>query len=368
MITESLYGHLTKQINIMKDIIISSTKLVFFLLPFLLMGCDKDEFEFGPEIIRQFGAESALVQEVRFSSQVFTVVGDLRFPVEGDQHPVIMMIHGSGEATRRGAVDFVPMIEMYLKHGYAVFSWDKPGSGESKGDFTQGYTITERAKIIRDAIGVLAENPSVDPTMIGLWGISQAGWVMPMALKMTDAIDFMIVVSGGGEDGIEQGAYQTGQRFLCDGGSAEDAAIVEQYWAVMNKAAVYDEYRTAVKILLEIPWIVNNTPVTLTAEENWNPWPREIDAFFDPTEVLRETTIPVLAFFGELDKNIDPVQGAQAYQSALSEAGNQDFQVIVIPGAGHVMTEVETGCIGESAGSEYMTEYLETLDFWLMDR
>jgi hypothetical protein len=352
----------------MKDYKKSNLRMVFCLLPILMMGCDKDEFEFGPEITRQFGTESALVQEVRFSSQDFTVVGDLRFPVVGDQHPVIMMIHGSGEATRRGAVDFVPMIEIFLRQGYAVFSWDKPGSGESEGDFTQGFESTERAKIIRDAIGVLAEHPSVDPSTVGLWGISQAGWVMPMALEMTDAVDFMIVVSGGGEDGIEQGAYQTAQRLLCDGGSPEDASVVEQYWAIMNKAAVYDEYRTAVQILLEIPWIVNNTPVTLKSEDDWSPWPREIDAFFDPTEVLRTTTIPILAFFGALDKNIDPVQGAQAYESALSEASNQDFEVVVIPGAGHVMIEVETGCIGESTGSEYMTEYLETLEFWLMDR
>ena len=352
----------------MKELITISAKLVFFLLPFLLIGCDKEEFEFGPEVTKQFGTETAIVQEVRFSSQEFTVVGDLRFPVEGDQHPVIMMIHGSGEATRRGAVDFVPMIEIFLRHGYAVFSWDKPGSGESEGEFTQGYQSTERAKIIRDAVGVLAENPSVDPSMIGLWGISQAGWVMPRALEMTGSIDFMIVVSGGGEDGIEQGAYQTGQRLLCDGGSAEDASTVEHYWAIMNKATEYYEYKTAVQILLEIPWIGNNTPVILKAEEDWNPWPREIDAFFDPTEVLRETTIPVLAFFGGLDKNIDPVQGAQAYETALYAAGNQDFQVVVIPDAGHVMIEAETGCIGESTGSEYMSEYLEPLEFWLMEQ
>ena len=43
-------------------------------------------------------------------------------------------------------------------------------------------------------------------------------------------------------------------------------------------------------------------------QEDWQPWPPEINAYFDPMEVIRRTTIPVLAVFGELDKNIDPIR------------------------------------------------------------
>ena len=91
----------------------------------------------------------------------------------------------------------------------------------------------------------------------------------------------------------------------------------------------------------------------------------DIDAFFDPMEIIERTTIPVLAFFGELDKNIDPVQGAQAYEAALQTAGNQDYQVEVIPDVAHVLMPAKTGCIGESGGQEYALEYLKTLESWL---
>ena len=64
----------------------------------------------------------------------------------------------------------------------------------------------------------------------------------------------------------------------------------------------------------------------------------------------------------------DPVQGFQAYESALDLAGNPDYLVQMLEGAGHVMVEVEIGCPGEYVGTEYMTEYLDTLEFWLMDR
>jgi len=346
---------------------LSRSKLIILMvLAPLFMACQ--EIEYGPEENRSFGEEEAIVQEISFPSNEFSIVGDIRFPVEGSVHPLIIMVHGSGSATRHGAVPFEPLIEIFLRHGYAVLSWDKPGSGESEGKLESGHKLTERAQIIADAVSVVSENPSIDDSNIGLWGISQAGWVMPLALDLSNKFTFMISVSGGAEDGIEQGAYQVAQMIGCGGGTDQEVQIVEQYWSQMNKATEYSEYREAAQILLEIPGIFENTGLILSEEEQWAPWPRDIDAFFDPTDVLQRTTIPVLAFFGDLDKNIDPVQGARAYEASLKAAGNQDYQVEVIEGAGHVMVQVETGCLGEFVGREYMSEYLETLEFWIMDR
>ncbi len=50
---------------------------------------------------------------------------------------------------------------------------------------------------------------------------------------------------------------------------------------------------------------------------------------------------------GGLDKQVDPVQGAEAYEAALQTAGNQDYQVTA--NAGHVFVAVP--------------EYLETLKY-----
>ncbi len=205
------------------------------LLICILLSCEKNKDPelnpvYGSTVTKRFGEESALVYELSFNSDGFSIVGDFRTPVEGELFPVIVMVHGSGGATRNGAVDFEPLIEIFLRNGYAVLSWDKPGSGESTGSFTQGYTISERANILVDAIRALNENTSVLSSSIGLWGVSQAGWVMPKALEKTEDAAFMIVVSGGGEDGIEQMAYQMGQVVACKGGTAVQVADAEEYW------------------------------------------------------------------------------------------------------------------------------------------
>jgi hypothetical protein len=349
-------------------------KLAWALLAVLMLTCSACGTGVKREAVgtRSFGAQEAQVEEIEFRSGSFRLVGDLRMPAGEGPYPAIVMLHGDGAATRNGAVPFEPMIEIFLRNGYAVFSWDKPGTGESKGEFNRdGYwdVLTRRAEILADGIDVLVEHPEIDADRIGLWGISQAGWVMPKALELSDHVAFMIVVSGGAEASPEQMAYLIGQKLDCGGGTPEQAALVEQYWAQAFSATSYDEYREAVEILLEIPQFNLHTGVNLelAAEEGWQAEPRERDRFFDPMEVIEHTTIPMLVFFGELDKNIDPVQGAEAYEAALQQAGNQDYQIVVIAGAAHILTPARTGCIGESLGMNYALEYLETMEAWLQD-
>jgi pimeloyl-ACP methyl ester carboxylesterase len=175
----------------------------------------------------------------------------------------------------------------------------------------------------------------------------------------------MIVVSGGGEDSIEQYAYLVAQVVACRGGSAEQVSAVELNWSSMAKATVYNDYREAVEVLVDIPGVVEHTGLSISEQNQWSPWPRDIDAFFDPVDVIQHTTIPVLVFFGELDKNIDPVQGAQAYETALQKAGNQNYLIKVIQDAGHVLAPAKTGCLDEHVPAEYVPEFLEILDNWL---
>jgi hypothetical protein len=295
-------------------------------------------------------------EEIRFQSGHFELVGELRLPARGGKHPSIIMVHGDGPATRNGAVPFRPTIDIFLRNGYAAFSWDKPGSGESTGEFDSEHRLTQRATILADAIRVLAAHPDVDSARIGLWGISQAGWVMPWALELADAVAFMIVVSGGGEDSIEQMAYRYGQKLVSAGRTSEQAAILEENLARACKATQYAQYRQATEKILQIPSLESAIGIRLELQEEdgWRPWPRDIDSFLDPMDIIEHTTIPVLAFFGELDPDVDPVQGARAYQAALQAAGNQDYQIETLPGVGHVFVTD--------------AEYLRTLETWLQHR
>jgi pimeloyl-ACP methyl ester carboxylesterase len=334
-------------------------QILVLLMAMLLAACGK-AVEREAMGTRSYGSQEANVEEIRFRSGKFRLAGELRMPLDGENHPAIIIVTGSGSQTRY-ANEY--LVEIFLRHGYAVFSWDKPGSGESTGEFSD--ELTQRADILVDGIKVLTEHQSIDPDRIGLWGLSQAGWVMPLAIEQSENVAFMIVIGGGAEDSIEQMAYQIGQQVACGGGSSEEAALVEQYWSQRAKASSYAEYREAVEVLLGIPGVKDYTGLEITEEKDWEPWSRDWDAFIDPMEVIEDTTIPMLVFFGELDKNIDPVQGAEAYEAALQKAGNQDYQIVFIPDVAHTLVTAKTGCLNESWSTNLAPEYLETLETWL---
>lgn len=81
--------------------------------------------------------------------------------------------------------------------------------------------------------------------------------------------------------------------------------------------------------------------------------------------IIDHTTIPGLTYFGELDKNIDPSQVADAHVETLQIAGNPEYQVVLTPGVVHTLVPGETGCLNENRGSQLAPEYLETLEAWL---
>ena len=93
----------------MKKLVIISLLL---LLALMLTSCSSAT-SFGAQETDMFGGQSALVQEVRFKSNGFRIVGELRLPSEGEKHPVVVLIHGSGSATRHGAVEFEPLVEVF---------------------------------------------------------------------------------------------------------------------------------------------------------------------------------------------------------------------------------------------------------------
>ena len=102
-----------------------------------------------------------------------------------------------------------------LEAGFAVLSWDKPGVGKSGGDWPN-YSMQDRANMLIHASNILKSRDAINPDVIGLWGISQAGWVMPLAITESDNSTFMISVSGA-INWLQQGQYYMIKRLEAEG-------------------------------------------------------------------------------------------------------------------------------------------------------
>jgi pimeloyl-ACP methyl ester carboxylesterase len=122
----------------------------------------------------------------------------------------------------------------------------------------------------------------------------------------------------------------------------------------------YQQYREAIAALAELaPVSIAGWPVL--SEQAWRGNPVDDEARWNPIAVIEQTKIPVLAIFGDQDRNIDPQQGAYAYRTALELGGNPKSKVAVFPQANHGIIVSETGCPEEDM--RLLEQYAKSLGY-----
>jgi hypothetical protein len=221
--------------------------------------------------------------------------------------------------------------------------------------------------------------PEINPQRIGLWGISQASYVMPLVLTQSKDIAFMICVSCPGMAGTDQTAYLITFQALCAGVPEEKADQKRRLLSELDRArtyatyAEYVHYREILGALTDLAadpdW--SDLPGVVPESEWQLDHPSNLEAYWNPRVVIEQVTIPVLALFGERDTQLDPIQGARAYREALERAGNPNDRVELFPGANHVMILAQTGCMDElsqlvqSGNFTIVPEFLDTIEEWL---
>lgn len=305
-------------------------------------------------------------EELRFEVGPFKIVGDLHIPDPGKRQPAIIIVHGDGPAGRSFSREPNPVMRTFLDIGFACLIYDKPGYGESTGEFTRGNLFDERASILLAAVKALMNHPAVNPARIGFWGASQAGYVMPKAVNRTADVAFMIAVSCPGTDSVEQSAYLVEKQILCEGYGVEASKRAGRFYRQRARAQTYQEYLEAAEYLSRDPVVSAMKWGGVRSETDFTPPPPSHQMFFNPVTLLEKIQCPVLAIFGENDTQIDPRQGVEAYQSALDKAGNPFFRIALLPGANHGILLSETGCMkdwGQNRG--YAPGYLELMREWL---
>lgn len=178
--------------------------------------------------------------EVSFTSRGNLLKGTLVAPREPGQHAGIVSLHGSGPSTRWLALS---RARRFARAGYAMLIFDKPGNGESKGDWTM-TSLDEMAEDAINAMEFLRRRPEIESKRVGLWGHSQAGWIISRAAAMTDNISFAIVLAGGGSTSrdIEDYGYLGRLRNAGASKASTDKAMawVRSYYDYVRTGEGYD--------------------------------------------------------------------------------------------------------------------------------
>ena len=163
----------------------------------------------------------SLEEQVQFQNGDVALAATLVMPGTSGPHPAVVFIHGSGRQTR----DYYRLFaDHFAKHGIAGLVYDKRGVGESTGEFPLD-TVSSFSNLANDALTAMAflqSRQDINTSRIGLWGISQGGWLGPLAASCSDKVAFVICVGGSGVDAHTQMNFAIPNLLRADGCTEEE--------------------------------------------------------------------------------------------------------------------------------------------------
>jgi len=303
-------------------------------------------------------------EEVKFSNGNVTLAGTLSLPLRKGPHPAVVLLPGSdGGARFKGELP-----TFFAQHAIAVLTYDKRGWGASTGTLI-GATIEEMAGDTSAGIRFLQKRPDIDPGKVGIWAISQGGWMAQVAAARAPNVAFLILHAGPAVSPRLQGRMElvnTFPRFGYSQDQIKEAVEYQNlYFDAMNSDEAYDRLQAAYEQARArgVRWVWNpGTKEQLRAQ-----WTRP-NVDFDPVPVLEKVQCPVLAFFGEKDVLVPPAGNVTIMEAALKKAGNKDVTIKILPGVNHNFEVPGMGVYGFQSSGKVPPGYYDVMIKWLKKR
>lgn len=134
-------------------------------------------------------------EDITFTSHGARLSGSLVLPESRPIHAAVVFVHGSGKQTRN-----MNWAQRFADAGIAALVYDKRGAGQSEGEYegqqsVSGPNISLLADDAAAALATLSRHPSLKGIPAGLAGISQAGWIAPLAAERSGIAKFLLLWS-----------------------------------------------------------------------------------------------------------------------------------------------------------------------------
>jgi len=298
---------------------------------------------------RQSGAFATRVpiaqEEVTFKNGDVTLAGTLLIPAAKGKRPAVVFTHGAGPQLR----DIMwGLGYLYAARGFAVLSYDKRGVGKSTGNWREA-SFEDLADDAVAAARFLQARTDIAANQIGFWGLSQGGWIAPLAASRFPDAAFAIALSGGGLSPAETELFDTEYELTKAGYTADEVKDALAFQKLKNEIiasplsdAKWDEYARARAIAKDKKWFRHQGIDVYGAEKRDHGFWTFMRRFYayDPAPTLRASKAPLLAIFGELDTPEGVKANVRAIRQILDEAGRQDYTIKVYPNGSHNLMEV----------------------------
>ena len=238
----------------------------------------------------------------RNTEQQLDLGGMLFVPSGEGPFPAAAIIHGSG-TSRRDSGWYLTLANHLQQNGIAVLLPDKRGSEKSQGDWRTA-DFHDLATDTLAAVEFLRAQNEVPVSRIGIIGMSQGGWIVPIVASESSDVDFVVSMVGSAVTPAEQLIYEENhnlrQMGFLPGISNVIALASTAYIRNVAQAEFWDQV-----------------------------------ANYDPIPFWQEVNVPALALYGADDTNVPSEESAKR----LNTLGKPNLRIKTYEGSGHALQD-----------------------------
>ncbi|WP_422859990.1 CocE/NonD family hydrolase [Flagellimonas sp. S174] len=320
-----------------------------------------------------------------------TLRGLIEKPENKTSKAIVIIIPGYGKTNFVQGKWFSRLRHHLVASGLTVVLWDKMGCGDSEGVFDAQQPVENSADEALAAIEEIKRRQIPGADSIGFWGISRAGWIVPL-INEKFPIDFWISVSG--TDDKENFGYLLKSNLRIGGKEEAEAERLYQAWMlghkIYNTQGSYTDYLKAIEPLVqdstsqklfgyrEVREITEMDIEEFKKEQKQYTSKGHFDAesglwvyIDDFDKTLLKITCPVLGLFGAKDSQVDWHKTKKLYEETMGVNPKADLSVRVFENCNHVLQKCVTCAWQEDLSALNWApcdSYYETMQEWLKEQ
>ena len=278
-------------------------------------------------------AQQVISEDVQLTNEDIVLSGILSYPDTAEAHPLVIVVNGSGNPDRNGNQEKLGVAPNHMKmladslntHGIAVYRYDKRNAHPdnipailSKG-FTFDHLVEDVEIIIEHFAGDIRFKEMI------LMGHSQGSLVSMLAIN--ENISRFISLAG---------ASKTFEETLIAQLNAQNEELGRVAGLHMKELKETDTIQEVNLFLASI-----FRPGNYKFIKNYNS--------YDPVELMRTLTLPVLIVNGDQDLQITPEDATRLHTA------NPEAKLTIIKGMNHVLKQVKD--VNENRASYYSNAF-----------
>lgn len=296
------------------------------------------------------------VTETRFKSDSLTLFADIYTPKYPNKKVGIALIQGSGNSDRSNSWSKA-FAEILAENGYYVLLPDKRGCGKSDGSWKNSSFL----HLSKDAIASVKHLKNIKQLdRVGVMGLSQGGFIAPIAASKDTTINFVIDVVGATVTLEEQIIHEVTNTAKKEGLKPNEIKGVLDLHILLKQYAFdrnWDPLENRFAKLDSSSW-ADFAKTFPNSKDIWVWDWIKLNIDFNPMDYWNKVNQAVFVAYGSKDQNDNmPVyESVYRLQKGFKSTGKENYEINIYE-TGHAMYEDDK--------AEIRKEFVEDLLNWL---